>query len=158
MSVRLIVLGATPAASSHPACSFRSAPSSSRQFVCTRPAQRACRDTSYLVIAFIHLYSLLLLSLSTPATTSSRTYRKHQEGVLPVGNPPEGNFELFTSLLAQLAPGLFTALSRPPPRPIPLALQRSTPRTAKGRVKATRRDATFVAAKPDQGPKPLTSL
>lgn len=96
-------------------------------------------------------------SINTHCNVSSYV-RQTPKRTVTTGQPTRAGFRIVHVVVGPIGPDLFTAVSRPPPRPLPLALQRSTPHAGKGRVKATRRDATFVAAKPDQGPKPLTSL
>lgn len=158
VSVRLI-LGATPAASSRPgACSFL--PRRVNLFVPVPHSGRVAIPPTQPNNCLVVFNPVLPFEfINTHCNAFFCTYNNYHEGLWPSSNLPERSFEIFTSLLTQLSAGLTTALSRPPPRPVPpWRCKRSTSRTAKGRVKATRRDATFVAAKPDQGPKPLTSL
>jgi hypothetical protein len=154
VSVRLTLLGATPARLSRPSRLQLSASSflvASFLFVPVRTAgvSRYLPPDRRLQT----LPSPLLLSLSTPTATSFRTYNCLHEGLQPLCNTSEGGFEPFASLLAQLDPIYLPRSAGHRHDLYPGTALQNIHSTAKGRVRATRRDATFVAAKPDQRPQ-----
>lgn len=137
-----------------PPCSCRSAPflvASICVYQSRTPAvSRYLRIPPPLSVSTRYFRSLYPGSINTYCNVFLRTYNQFHEGLQPLCNKYKQDFGLFALLLARLNPATATTCT------LAGALQKIHS-TAKGRVKA-RRDATFVAAKPDQAPKPLTGL